>query len=498
MRRGLLWATVAVVASRAMGFVTLLVLTRLLAPEEFGTVAAITAFLALIQLGSDLGMQATVVYEQEKGVSERIHTAFTLNLALATGVTVIAVLIAPLVAAFFRVEQATDLFRLASLNLLLFGLGNIHDGLLLREMSFDRRVRPQIVLGLVQAIVSIALALAGLGATAMVIGSLAGTAAWALMLWGMTEFRPRLVYRPQIMRSMIGYGGAAAGLEVVAVISSRSDVLIVGRLLGDQALGLYMIAFRLPEIILSNVAWTISTVAFPALSKLRQERGGDISDAVGRMVGFLALYALPVAAGLALLSEPLVATLFPEKWSAAGPVLAAVALTAGLNTIVFPLGDAGKAAGKQGTLLLLNVIHVPLMLAAMAYASRWGIEGVAWAGVAATAVFVAMFLVWTRWSVGLRLGPAARELRPSLAATAGTVAALVLLHVVWTGPDDWRLLLVGVPTAAAGALLGLRLLAPGAVTAVIAELTAGRRGPKDAGAPSPEVPVGPQQPTTAA
>lgn len=470
MRRGLLWATAAVIASRAIGFVTLLVLTRLLAPDAFGTVAAITTFLALIQLGSDLGMQATVIYEQERGISERIHVAFTLNLLLASGVTVIAVLLAPLVAAFFRVEGATDLFRLASLNLLLFGVGNIHDGLLLREMRFDRRIRPQIALGVVQAAVAICLAMAGLGAAAMVIGSLAGTAAWATTLWAMTSFRPRLVWRPAIARSMIGYGGAAAGLEVIAVISSRADVLVVGRLLGDHALGLYTVAFRLPEILLANVAWTLSSVAFPALSRLRQREEGEISAAVGRMVGLLALYALPVAVSMALLATPLVAALFPAVWADAAPVLVAVALSVGINTVLFPLGDAGKAAGKQGTLLLLNVIHVPLMIAAMTFAAPWGIVGVAWAAVASALIFLAMFLVWARWSVGLELGTIGRELRPALAATAGTMLGLGILRGAWPHGDPWPVLVTGGAVALGSAALGMRVLAPGALSALATDL----------------------------
>lgn len=470
MRRSLLWATVAVIASRAIGFVTLLVLTRLLAPDAFGTVAAITTFLALIQLGSDLGMQATVIYEQERGISERIHVAFTLNLVLASGVTLIAILVAPWVAAFFRVEAATDLFRLASLNLLLFGVGNIHDGLLLREMRFDRRVRPQIALGVVQAAVAISLAAAGLGAAAMVLGSLAGTAAWAATLWAMTAFRPRLVWRPAVARSMIGYGGAAAGLEVIAVLSSRADVLVVGRLLGDHALGLYTVAFRLPEILLANVAWTLSSVAFPALSRLRQRDGGEISSAVGRMVGLLALYALPVAVTLALLATPLVGALFPAVWADAAPVLTAVALSVGINVVIFPLGDAGKAAGKQGTLLLLNLVHVPMMVGLMALATPWGIPGVAWAAVVSAVLFLAMFLVWARWSVGLDLVTVGRELRPALAATGGTVIALGALRATWPHGDPWPVLMSGGVIALCGAALGMRLLAPGSLSALAVDL----------------------------
>lgn len=487
IRKGLVWTMITVVASRAMVFVALLVLARLLVPEEFGTVAAVTTFLAFIQLGSDLGMQATVVYEQEEGTSERVHTAFTMNLVLASVVTVLGILVAPWVAAFFHAEDHTYLFQLASLNLLLYGMGNIHDGLLLREMRFDRRVRPQVAQGLVQGFASIGLALAGLGADAMVIGALLGTAAWAAMLWLMTSFRPKLMFRPAIMRSMMGYGGATAGLSIISIVATRSDALVVGRALGQDALGLYTIAFRLPELVLSNVAWTISVVAFPALAKLHKGEDTSMDATAARMTGYLALYALPVAAGIAILAGPIVGTLFADRWTDAAPVLTAVACTVGLSTIVFPLGDAGKASGHTSTLLLLNVVHVPLMMVSMALATPWGIVGVAWVGTAATVVFVLMFLVWTRWSVGIHLRPVFAALRPAAAATLGTAAILEGLRRAWPADDGVLLLLVAVPVAILGAVAGMRLLAPGATGTVLRELRSFLPQRRN-GAPTPAAP----------
>src|SRR3712207_1184405 len=120
--RGLLWSGIAFAANKVLTFVTLLILARLLAPSEFGVVAAITVFLALIELISDLGMKAVVVYEQEEGVSDRVRTAFTVNLGFAAVLTGLGVLAAPLVAGFFRIEEHTDLFRLAMLNVMIAAL----------------------------------------------------------------------------------------------------------------------------------------------------------------------------------------------------------------------------------------------------------------------------------------------------------------------------------------------------------------------------------------
>ena len=141
---GIVWSGAGYGMSKALSLVSILVLARLLTPDQFGVVAAVAAYIALIELGSDLGMKPAVVYEQESGISERIQTAFTVNLVTAVTLSAIGVLAAPVVAGFFGVPDETLLFRLGALDLLITGLGSIHDGLLLRDMSFGRRIRPEI------------------------------------------------------------------------------------------------------------------------------------------------------------------------------------------------------------------------------------------------------------------------------------------------------------------------------------------------------------------
>ena len=129
VRRGIVWSVAAFGASKALSLISILVLARLLTPDQFGVVAAVAAYIALIELGSDLGMKPAIVYEQEEGISERIQTAFTVNLA-HRGHAQRARRAARARGRRFLRRAATSagLFRLGALNLLLTGLGNIHDG----------------------------------------------------------------------------------------------------------------------------------------------------------------------------------------------------------------------------------------------------------------------------------------------------------------------------------------------------------------------------------
>lgn len=457
-RHGLLWSGASLLGNKAVNFVSILVLARLLAPSEFGVVAAVVVFLSFIELGSDLGMKATVVYEQEDGISARVQSAFTVNLIIAVSLTAVGVLCAPLVADFFGVADQDGLFRLGALTLLFVGLGNMHDALLIRGLDFKRRTVPQIVRASVRAAVSIGLALAGLGAEALVIGMLVGAAAWTVVQWAISPLRPTFELDFGVVRSMAGYGGAAALLEVLAVTSSRADAAIVGRVLGESALGLYTIAFRVPELAIETVAWNTSQVAFPALSRKRTIDRDDLARATLRLLRFQALYALPVAAGLAMVSTPLIVVLFSSKWAAAGGVAAAIAVKTGIAAIVFPLGDVFKALGRQRVLVALSSIQLPLLVGTIVAVAPAGITSVAWARAGFTAVLGAIQIVFVLRALDTGPGPFFASIAPALVTAGGVLAGAGAARLLSGGSELFELVAISA-AGAAGGLLAARLFA---------------------------------------
>jgi O-antigen/teichoic acid export membrane protein len=484
VRRGIVWSVVAFGAGKALSLISILVLARLLTPDEFGVVAGVAAYIALIELGSDLGMKPAIVYEQEEGISARVHTAFTLNLLTAVTLTGLGILLAPVVAGFFGVAGEAGLFRLGALNVLLTGLGNIHDGLLLRDMSFARRIRPQVARDLVRVAVSVGLAVAGFGAASLVLGFLAGSVAWTVWQWFLTPLRPRLNYDGAIARSMIAYGASAALLQILATINSRLDVVLIGHLLNSRTLGVYSIAYRLPEVLLASVAYTLGVVAFPALARQRADDRASLGPATLQLLRFMALYALPMAAGLAVLSVPIIELLFSHKWHDAAQLLVPIAVAAALYTLVFPLGDLLKAVGKQATIVWINVVLIPLMIAACVFTAPAGVLAVSWALVGTAAVFAGMMSVAVARELRLPASAFARTYAPGLAASAGVLAAGGLVRVTWPA--------ISVPAAAVaaiasalGAALALRLLAPRTFVDLVRQL----RGLRPGGRQVPVAPV---------
>jgi PST family polysaccharide transporter len=406
-------------------------------------------------------MKATVVYEQDSGVTQRVQNAYTLNLLVAAVLSAAGVLCAPLVADFFGIGEHADLFRLMALNPLLRGLGNIQDGILQRDMQFRRRAIPEFAAAASRALVSIPLAVLGAGAASLVWGYLAGTLVWVAVLWILVPFRPTFALDRKIVRSMVAYGGGATALDLISAVVLRIDQIAIGRVLGERALGLYAVAFRLPELLIESVTLNVSRVAFPGLARKRVADEQGLPAATRRIVYYQALYAVPVAAAMSVLGPAIVVTLFGSKWAGAGGVASAIAVTSAMSALGFPLGDVFKALGRQRVLVALNLVRLPVYVAVIVAVAGSGIVAVAWARAGAELLHGVLVALLASRVMRTPVRGVLSGALPGLAAGLGVAAGAGAVRLAWDGPAP-AVMVVGSLAGLVGGAATLRLLAPAA------------------------------------
>jgi O-antigen/teichoic acid export membrane protein len=298
------------------------------------------------------------------------------------------------------------------------------------------------------------MAVAGFGATALVIGYLIGTGVWAVTLWIVKPFMPTFRIARHAVRGVVTYGGWATVLALLAVFFQRVDTAVVGSTLGTRALGLFTVAQRIPELIVGNVTWSLSIVAFPALAQRRDRDDRSLTDTTLSLIRYTALFGIPISAGMAVLANPLIVVLFSAKWAAAGAVMAPMAIMFGLVCIVFPLGDTFKALGKQPLMAAVYAVSLPILIVVMVVTAPAGIAAVAWALLAVQAVQSFVWIVLTTRVLGLRLVSVAAMLRPALAAGLGVAVGALAVRAVLPSNSIGPL----IAGTAAGALLGAAAL----------------------------------------
>jgi lipopolysaccharide exporter len=441
------WAGLTMVLGRGATLLATLVLARLLVPADFGLFAVGILVINYLDRFKDVGVGAALIYRREPW-TRLAPTALPLAVGSAAVLSVGTFVVAPLAADFFYDPRAADILRALSLVLLISGLSIVPESKMRREMDFRRRVVPEVVAAVVKGVVSVALAVAGLGVFALVWGQLAGTLVQSSLYWALCRWRPRLGWDRSLAVLMLKYGIASSVVAVLSVFIENMDYLVVGRRMSAESLGYYVMAYRLPELSVFGVCIVAGQVFFPMFARLQDDLprlAGVYLDAVRN----ISLVTLPVGAALACLAPEVISTLYSDKWDAAIPVLRLLAVFALVSSMSFHAGEIYKATGRPGILNTLAIGEVVLLLPLL-----WLAAGGDIVTVAATMAVAAIPLTAVRLLIAvriLRLDPGAlvRSFVPSVTATATmSVAVVAASYALTQWLPDWppvvRLVVLGL------------------------------------------------------
>ena len=428
------WAFISTAGTRIISLLSLAVLARLLAPTDFGLLAFALVYITYAETIGDLGTAVALIYWPDRR-DDAAQVTFVINMAMGLLWCGGTMLLAPLIAEFFNNPEAAPIVRVLALAFLVKYAGNTHDALAQKDLRFRARAIPELGLTATKAAISIALAYAGLGAWSLVWGHLLGLTIWTIGVWLIVPWRPRWSFPSDLVVPMLRYGQGIVGVNIIAAVVHHSDLLVVGRMLGARALGLYQIAYKIPEASVSVILWVASKVLFPAFSKM-QHSGEGLRNAYLKALRYVSFVTVPMAVGLFVSAEPLVAVFFGEKWMDSVPLLQWLALYAGLRSLGTHAGDVLKATGRSGLLAGLGLLKAAILLPALIAAGSAGVREVAMAMALVTAVTVAINLVVVRHLLKFRWLELLESLRTSaLGGGALLIAGLAVATMVDPLPE---------------------------------------------------------------
>ncbi len=447
------WALLATTGVRLVSLVSLAVLARLLAPRDFGLLGVALVYITYVETIGDLGTGSALIWSRSRTGAAADVTFVT---SLASGAFWFAAtwLAAPLIAEFFHSPDGAAIIRALAFSFPIKYLGNAHDYLAQKELQFRKRMVAEIAMAAVKAGVSIGCAFAGMGAWSLVWGQLSGLAVWSVLLWIVIPWRPSFHIDRSVAGPMLRFGRGMIAVNVVAAVVHHADAVVVGRYAGPAALGIYQIAYKVPEMSIAVLMWVVSKIAFPAFAKVHAA-GGEMATAYRAAMRYVTALTVPAAAGLWMVAEPLVLALFGSRWIAAVPVVRLIALYMAIRSFGTAAGDVLKATGRSRLLALLGIARAAVLIPVLIAATRFGIAGVATALAGVTALATLAHMIVAGRILGLGALPVIAAIRSALIAGGAMVAVLL------------------VARSAAGGLaapLQLALLAPAGAAAYVAAL----------------------------
>ena len=392
-----------------------IVVARILDPTEFGLFALALLVVNLFDYVKDLGVAAALVQSPREWTSIA-PTALTLSVLFGLVASGLLAATAGLSAAALGNPELAGMIRVLAIAMAISALSVVPAAWLRRSMNFSARLAPEGIGALVKTVCTIWLAASGHGVWSLVYGQLAAMAVMTVLYWLVSRTAPTIGLDRKVGAELIRFGIPVTAVTLLAYAIYNIDYLSVGKRLGANDLGLYTLAYRLPELLVLSLCVVVSEVLFSALSRRQDDRNALTSHYMEVLAVVVALTA-PIGIGMAAVAPALVSTLYGEKYAGSAPILSVLAIYTVVYSISFHAGDVFKAMGKPGVLTAINAVKLAVLIGPIWWAAGHSATWVAWTLLAVEGVHcigrMAVLHSMTRVSLA---AVAAAVLRPGLAA----------------------------------------------------------------------------------
>lgn len=362
-------------ARAVLQFGSVVVLARLLTPDDFGLIAMVTAVIGISDLVRDFGLSSASIQVKSLSDAERSNL-FWANLALGLACTLVCAAATPLIVAGYGERRLTPIVLSLAGVFVLSGANTQFRADLTRRLRFTALSVSDVVAQLAGIVVAVAVAELGGGFWAIVLQQVT-VAVVALAInvvnAGWLPGRPR---RDVPLRRFFRYGGSLLGTQSIYYATKNVDNIALGAFSGAVQLGLYSRAYQLLMTPLNTINAPMTRVALPVLSRLQDDEAA-FGSALGKMqivACYLTATVFAVAAGL---SVPLVLVLFGPAWHPVALIFAVLAVGGVFRALSQISYWVYLARGVPGAQLRQFLVTGPIMVLVILAGLPWGPVGVA-------------------------------------------------------------------------------------------------------------------------
>lgn len=455
IRQGVAWNAVGTAVSKASSVIAKIILARFLVPEHFGFISMIVVLTSIAKIVGDLGFGLGLIQRRRDHSTKLLYdSAFWASLASA--LVMIALMWAfgaPLLVWFYDEPRLGSVAVVMSTVVLFQNLQVVPESRLVRCMRFKQLAVADISGMLVGCVTAILLAIAGGGVWSLVAQTLVAAACTSVIVFAFSGWRPHFRFDRTALASLWAYSRFIVGSRALLSIQQNMDYLLIGKLMGAQALGIYSIAFLLTETLRAQAYWLVSKAVFPFYSRAIG-RDHDIRSVYLGTVRYMSVTVFPAATLLILFAPDVVPVLFRPEWIGAVVPIQILAVASMVVASGGTPGEVLRGIGRPDLDFRINLSVATLV----AFPGLW--IGVTWLGLpgAALAVLCSLcvsrtaFLLILRRRIGL---PTPELLRSMMHAVLGC-ALMVAIRIV-VGGSHWPIALVLAVAAYAAVVFPLVL-----------------------------------------
>ncbi len=364
----LIWRFAERCGAQGVTFIVSIVLARLLAPKDYGTIALVTVFTAILQVFVDSGLGNSLI--QKKNADDLdFSTVFFFNISVCCVLYAGMFVAAPFISNFYNRPDLVPVIRVLSLTIVISGVKNVQQAYVSRTMQFKRFFFATLGGTIGAAALGIGMAYWGFGVWALVTQQIFNATVDTIILWVTVKWRPKKMFSLKRLKGLFSYGWKILVSALLDTGYRELRSLIIGKKYSSADLAYYNQGQKFPNLIVTNINASIDSVLLPAMSNVQDDRK-HVKNMTRRSIMVSTYIMAPLMIGLFFTAVPVIRLILTEKWLPCVVFLRVFCLTFLFMPIHTANLNAIKAMGRSDLFLKLEILK-KIVGMALLFATMW-------------------------------------------------------------------------------------------------------------------------------
>jgi lipopolysaccharide exporter len=356
--RGAAWMVAMRLTIRAIGVVNIIIVARLVTPEDFGIIAMATVLVGILEAMAEIGVAAPLLRNRTAG-REHYDSAWTLQVIAGLLKAALIIASAQPFAAYYGDPRVETVLYIIALRPALDGFENIGQVNFRRDLQFDKEFRYWVYRRLLSFFLTIGLVLWLRNYIALALMAPITGAATVLLSYIMSPYRPR--FATSHIGEIWAFSKWMMLVSGLGFFGRRGEELILGRVTTPEVVGAYYVGGDFAGQLTKGVVSAIDRAMLPNYARVsgdpkHLQRGFQLS------LGLIATICLAAGVGASLLAEDLVLALLGGQWHIAVPFFQWLALNGAFVGIVGAMTPLLIVLRQERLVALRTIAYITVLI----------------------------------------------------------------------------------------------------------------------------------------
>lgn len=393
--KGVSWMGILRLSTRAIAFVRLAILARILSPSVFGVFGVATLVLSFLEVLTETGINVFLIQKKDEA-NQYTSSAWIVSIIRGCLISLVLVICASSIVNFFNSPESYNVILLIAVVPLVRGFINPSIINIQKEIQFQKEFYLRSALFLVDSLIVIAAAFITRSAESFAYGLIVSAILETILSFAFFKPWPKLSFEINKVKTIIDRGWWITATGIFSYIADNGDNIVVGKILGTSSLGLYQVAYKISTLSISEVTEIVNKVTFPVYSKFSEDKD-RLFKAFVKVTSVSSTVAVLVGVTIFVFAYEIVLIVAGKDWLSIVPVVQILAFYGVLRSIFGNFSSLLLSIHRQDYVAKMTFIRVIVLLVTVVpLMNTLGLQGAAYAMIISilAEIPIMLFYLW--------------------------------------------------------------------------------------------------------